>query len=76
MWILKTLGLDSNLAIRLCPYLVHSVLVIISDAYFWKIGKATVGKHATMVALIFYLSNRVQNSLINRCFTNGIEEIL
>ena len=29
-----------------------------------------------MIALIFYLTNRVQNSLIIRCFTNSIEEIL
>ena len=47
LWILKTLKIDSNTAVRLCPYLVHSIFVIISDFYLWKIGKKTVGKQAT-----------------------------
>lgn len=47
MWLLKNLGLDSNWAIRVCPYVVHSVFVLIGDAYLWKIGKNTVGKSAT-----------------------------
>jgi hypothetical protein len=55
---------------------VHSFLVIIGDLYLWKIGKSTVGKEATQVAFIFYLTNRVQNSLISRPFTNSVEEIL
>lgn len=76
MWVLKVLGLDSNQAIRLCPYIVHASLVIIGDIYLWKIGKSTVGKEATMTALLFYFTNRVQNSLIVRCFTNSLEEIL
>tara|TARA_B110000285_G_scaffold213816_1_gene258520 strand:- start:336 stop:779 length:444 start_codon:yes stop_codon:yes gene_type:complete len=42
--ILKTLNLDSNMAVRLAPYVVHSFFVIFSDFYLWKIGKNTVGK--------------------------------
>jgi GPI mannosyltransferase 3 len=76
LYILKELGLDSNTAVRLCPYIVHSVFVITGDVFLWRIGKETVGKHATQVAFVFYLTNRVQNSLIIRCFTNSIEEIL
>ena len=64
------------MAIRVCPYVVHSFFVIIGDVYLWRIGKSTVGKEATMLAFIFYLTNRVQNSLISRPFTNSIEEIL
>ena len=58
LWILKTLGLDTNTAVRLCPYLFHSIFVLISDYYLWLVGKQTVGKDATQVALIFYLTNR------------------
>jgi phosphatidylinositol glycan class B len=45
LYILKTLGLDTAFAVRICPLLTHIVLVIISDRYLWKIGKATVGKN-------------------------------
>jgi hypothetical protein len=76
MYLLKMTGLDSNLAIRLCPYLVHMQFVLLGDVYLWSIGKSTVGKQATMIAFIFYLTNRVQNALIVRCFTNSIEEII
>ena len=76
MWLLKIFGLDTNWAIRVCPYVVHSCFVIIGDTYLWKIGKNTVGKSATQVAFVFYLTNRVQNAFLIRCFGNGIEEIL
>lgn len=35
-----------------------------------------MGKEATKFAFVFYLTNRVQNALIIRCFTNAIEEIV
>lgn len=76
MYVLKTIGLDGNMAIRLCPYFVHMLLVIIGDWFLWLVGKETVGKQATQVAFIFYLTNRVQNAFIVRCFTNSIEEII
>ena len=76
MMMLKTFGLDTNFAIRVCPYVVHSFFVLIGDSYLWRVGKSTVGKTATQIAFIFYLTNRVQNSIIVRCFTNGVEEIL
>mmetsp|Transcript_11454 Transcript_11454/g.19375 ORF Transcript_11454/g.19375 Transcript_11454/m.19375 type:complete len:109 (-) Transcript_11454:1351-1677(-) len=47
LWMLKTMGVDYNVAVRVCPYVVHALLVILSDSYFWKVGKATVGKQAT-----------------------------
>lgn len=55
---------------------MHCCFVVISDWFFWRLGKRVVGKEATKVALLFYLSNRVQNAYIVRCFTNAIEEIL
>lgn len=73
--VLKTLGLDTNYAVRMCPYLAHSLLVIISDMYLWEVGKKVVGKPATRIALIFYLTNRTCNELMIRCFTNTIETI-
>ena len=44
LWILRLCGLDYNIVVRYCPYLVHMGLVIVSDLYLWKIGKSTVGK--------------------------------
>ena len=76
MFFLKWTGLDCNFAIRVCPYVVHSFFVMVGDYYLWKIGKQTVGKEATMIAFVFYLTNRVQNSLMIRPFTNSVEEIL
>lgn len=76
MYFLKITGLDTNMAIRLCPYLVHMLLVLLGDHYLWRVGRETVGKQATQCAFVFYLTNRVQNALIIRCFTNAIEEII
>ena len=47
LWILKSTGLDTNLMVRISPYLFHSIFVIISDRFLWKVGKQTVGKEAT-----------------------------
>lgn len=76
LYLLKITGLDSNFAVRICPTLVHSFLVMISDYYFWTVGKEVVGKIPTQVAFVFYLTNRVQNAFLTRCFTNSIEQIL
>lgn len=59
MFALKSLGLDSGLAVKHSHYLFHCIFVVISDYYLWKVGKLTVGKQATQVAFIFYLTNRV-----------------
>jgi len=71
----KALGLDYFIVVKLCPYIAHSFLVMISDRYLWAIGKRTVGKHATRIALVFYLTNRYYNEMFIRCFTNTIETI-
>ena len=47
LYFLKFTGLDTNLAVRNAPYLLHFVLVFISDYFLWIIGKKTVGKEAT-----------------------------
>ena len=76
LYLLKTLGLDSNIAVQLCPYVLHGLLLIISDAFLWQIGKKIVGKESTQISFIFYLSNRFQNAFITRCFTNSLEQII
>lgn len=73
LWVLKKLSLDYAIAVKLCPYLAHSLLVMLCDRYLWLVGKRTVGGRATRIAFIFYLSNRVFNELHIRCFTNSIE---
>lgn len=75
LWTIKTLGLDYSFVIRVYPYLAHSILVIISDSYFWEVGKRTVGPRSSRIAFIFYLTSRVYNEIIIRCFTNSVETI-
>lgn len=58
LYILKTLGLDNSGAVLMCPHIAYIPLVVMSDIYLWKIGKQTVGKNATRIALIFYLTAR------------------
>lgn len=76
LWILKQLGLDTNLAVRLCPYLAQCILLCISDSYLWDVGKQTVGAPATRIAFLFYLTNRTSNEFMTRCFSNSVETIL
>lgn len=75
LWLLKSLGLDSNYAVRMCPKMAHIFLLCIGDWYLWKVGKRTVGGPATRIAFLFYLTNRTCNELLIRTFTNAIETI-
>lgn len=75
LWVVKFLRIDYFAVVRVCPYLAHSILVILSDRFFWKLGKKALGIPATRFAFIFYLSNRVFNEYYVRCFTNSIETI-
>jgi len=73
--IIKFLGIDYHLVVRLCPYLSHMILVMISDVYVWKIGKLTVGKNSTRMGFFFLIISRIYNEYIIRTFTNSIESI-
>jgi hypothetical protein len=59
--ILKYLGLDYALAVKLSPNIAHILLVMVSDSYIWKIGKQTVGKNATRVAFFILIISRIYN---------------
>lgn len=76
LFVLKWTGLDSNYMVRQMPYIQQCIILCISDSYLWNIGKKTVGNSSTRIAFIIYLSNRVQNEIIIRCFTNGFEQIM
>lgn len=71
--ILKSIGLDYGFVVRMYPYIAEIILVIISDYYFWEVGKKTVSTRATRIAFIFYLTNRIYNEMIIRTFTNSLE---
>lgn len=60
----------------IAPYLWQSVLVCISDHYFWSVGKTMVGKVATRIAIMLYVTNYHFNAILMRCFTNGVEAML
>ena len=74
--LLKVLSLDFPFLIRMSPYLVQMVLVLICDLCFWKISKKLIGSQASRLALLLYLTNRMYTEVIIRCLTNGIEAIL
>lgn len=52
------------------------LIVCILDRYLWRLGKELVGKEATRIAFLFYLTNKAFNEIILRCFANGIEAVL
>jgi hypothetical protein len=62
--------------VRLSPYLAHFPLVILSDYYFYKLGKRLIGDKAARFAFIFYFTNAFFNQYIIRCFSNSVETIL
>ncbi|CDW76889.1 UNKNOWN [Stylonychia lemnae] len=73
--LIKFLQIDYAIVVRLYPYVAHSLLVILSDQYLWKVGLKTVGRNATRIGFIFYVTNRVYNEVIIRCFGNSVEAI-
>lgn len=76
LYILKTLGLDYPWVVRLCPQYAHILLVLVCDRYLWKIGKCTVGKNASRIAMLIYFISRQQSEILIRCFSNSVETVL
>lgn len=76
LWIIKLLNIDKYYIVRVSPYLAHSVLVILSDYFFYQIGKKMVGQQATRMALYLYMTNNFYNTHLIRCFTNSVETII
>lgn len=58
MYLVKSLGIDSNLVIRYIPYIAHMPIVLLNDWFTWKVGKRVVGKDASRLGFIFYFFNR------------------
>jgi hypothetical protein len=75
LWILKYSRLDYQSLVLLSPYIAQFPLIIMSDYYFWKIGKQVVGKSATRVAFILILTSTFMVEFEIRCFTNTLEKI-
>ena len=50
--------------------------MIISDYFFYQVGKKIVGIQATRVALLLYFTNPFYNMHLIRCFSNSVETIL
>ena len=75
LWVIKHLGIDFFIVVKLYPYLVQMLLVLVSDHYLWRIGKKTIGIPGTRIAFVFYLASRLYNEIIIRTFSNSIESI-
>jgi len=77
LWIVKTLGLDGTWWItRLAPYLAHMILVLLSDAFFFKLAKKILGTRAAKISFIIYFTNSYFNRFIIRCFANSVESTI
>ena len=76
LWIAATLGIDSQAIVRAAPYISNTVLVIISDYYFYKLGKKMFGIQAARIAFILYFTNCFFNEYLIRCFGNSFESVL
>ena len=75
MYILRYLGLDTNLLIRKSPYLMQIVLVIIADYFFWKTLKRILVRDAARLSFLLYFVNKCQTIYMIRTLTNSIEAI-
>ena len=67
--------MDYGSALRTCPYIAHIILVIIYDAYLWRIGKLTVGKNSSRIALFILFFARLYNEFMIRTFSNAVETV-
>ena len=43
LWVIKQLGLDTQMVVLLQPYLSHCVLVLVGDLFLWKCAKRYAG---------------------------------
>lgn len=75
LWILKYTRMDYQPFVLASPYIAHYPLMLLSDYFFWHVGKQTVGKEATRIAFIFTLTNFFMFEYEIRCFTNTLEKI-
>lgn len=73
--VLRVLGLDTNYAVDVYPYIFHNLLVILSDYYYLLAGQKILGNRALYMTLPLYLTNRQYNMVLIRCFSNSIESI-
>ena len=70
------MSLDTPLLVRYCPYIIQGLLVWASDIYFWQIVRKCVDEQASVIVMVLYITNRLYNQVVIRCFTNGVESIL
>ena len=73
--LLKYLHLDFPYMVLISPYIAHFPLMLMSDYYLWHVGKLIVGKPATRIAFILFLTNTYMVEFEIRCFTNTLEKI-
>jgi GPI mannosyltransferase 3 len=73
--VLKYLEWDYQPLVVASPYIAHFPLMVLSDWFLWRVGKATVGKEATRIAFILLLTNGFMIEYEIRCFTNTLEKI-
>ena len=76
LFILKQLGLDTQMTVLLQPYLSHTILVLLGDLYLWQSAKRYAGSDTAKLTMLLMLTCRVQTEFNIRCFTNNVEQIL
>jgi hypothetical protein len=74
--LVKHFGIDDAMTVRNSYYLAHSLLIILGDYFYIKVGKLVIGDTGTKIAMYFYLSNKFYNTHIIHAFINSFEAIL
>lgn len=75
MQICKDLGIDTNMVVRITPYLAHLPVVLLNDWFTWKVAKRVTTRDAARLGFIFYFFNRFETMHLIRTLTNSIEQM-
>jgi phosphatidylinositol glycan class B len=56
--------------------MMHLILVLLGDYYFYQLGKRVVGNVGTRIGFLMYLVSHQSCIIVIRCFTNSVEAVL
>ena len=74
--ILKMLYLDSNILVVNSMYMMHCILWVVGDFYFFKLAKEIGGTKCACFTTMVSLTNQTVNRFVSKASTNGIEGAL
>jgi hypothetical protein len=55
--------------------MMHLILVLTGDYYFYQLGKKVVGDIGARIGFLLYLMSNSTSLILLRCFTNSVEAV-